>query len=74
MTLKIKLGRLPDASTVRVTVVMSVELRAKIDRYACLYSQTWTQEVDAATLIPHMLAQFLANDRVFQKSDREAPK
>jgi hypothetical protein len=51
---------------------MPAELRAKIDRYAFLYSKTWAQQADASALIPHILAQFLANDRVFQNSEREA--
>ena len=70
--MKIRLGKLPDASTIRVTIVMPAELKATIDRYAFLYSQTWAQQVDASVLIPHMLTQYLANDRAFQKSERDA--
>jgi len=65
--MKIKLGKLPDSRNVNMNISLSAELKARIDRYAVFYSQSWLHEVDARSLIPHILAQFLANDRAFQK-------
>ena len=68
--MKIKLGKLPNTSIVKVTVALPVSLKAQLDRYAQLHSQTWEQKVDAAALVPHIVAQFLANDRAFRKLER----
>jgi hypothetical protein len=67
---RIKLGKLPNTSTVKVMVSLPASLKAQLDRYAQLHSQTWEQEVGAAALVPHIVAQFLANDRVFRKLER----
>jgi hypothetical protein len=67
---KIKLGKLPNTSTVKVTVSLPASLKAQLDRYAQLHSQTWEQKVDAAALVPHIVGQFLANDRAFRKLER----
>jgi len=53
--MKIKLGKLPDTSSVKLIVVLPAALKAQIDRYAQLHTQTWQQDVDAAVLIPHIL-------------------
>ena len=68
--MKIKLGKLPNTSTVKVTVSFAASLKAQLDRYAQLHSQTWEQKVDAAALVPHIVAQFLANDRAFRIMER----
>jgi hypothetical protein len=67
---KIKLGKLPNTSTVKVTVSLPASVKAQLDRYAQLHSQTWEHKVDAAALVPHIVGQFLANDRAFRKLDR----
>jgi len=69
---KIKLGKLPNTSTVKVTVSLPASLKAQLDRYAQLHSQTWKQQVDAAALVPHIVAQFLANDRGISKTGENA--
>ncbi len=70
--MKIKLGRLPDARMVKVTILLSSELNTRLERYAQFYTQTWAHEADARGLIPHMLAQFLANDRAFRRHESES--
>ena len=70
--MKIKLGKLPNTTNVRITISLPEALKGKLDRYAQLHSQTWGQKVDAAALVPHILAQFLANDRAFRSSEKEA--
>jgi hypothetical protein len=70
--MKIKLGKLPDTRTIKLTVLLSADLKLQIDAYAKLYSQTWQQDLDATTLIPNILEQFLASDRAFRKWLRES--
>ncbi|MCD6706590.1 MAG: DUF2274 domain-containing protein [Thiobacillus sp.] len=68
---KLRLGPLPKTETVKVTVALTVTLKADLERYAALHAQTYGEPVDAATLIPHMLESFMARDRGFRKSAAE---
>jgi len=68
--MKLRLGKLPSNSTVRLTVVIPELLKQQLDRYANLHSQTWNQSTNADQIIPFILAQFLANDRAFQRAER----
>lgn len=63
---KLRLGPLPRTETVKLTIAVSVELRAMLDHYAELHGQAWGEQVDAVTLIPHMLATFMERDRAFK--------
>jgi hypothetical protein len=64
---KLRLGPLPKASVVKLTVTLPADLKADLERYAELHSQLHGDQADAAMLIPHMLASFIARDRVFRK-------
>ena len=68
--MKIMLGKLPNTRAVRVTMLLPEALKAQLDRYARLHSQTWGQQVDATALVPHILAQYLANDRAFRQVEK----
>lgn len=71
---KLRLGPLPRSEPVRLTVTLSAELKATLDRYAALHAQTYGERVDAATLVPYMLEAFMARDRGFRKmGDRRTP-
>ena len=50
--MKIKLGKLPDTGTVRITISLPASLKSQLDRYADLRSRTWEQKVDTAALVP----------------------
>lgn len=71
-TAKLRLGPLPKTEPVKLTVTLSAELKATLDRYAALHAQTYDERVDAAALVPHMLAAFMARDRVFRSARRQA--
>ena len=58
----LKLGPLPKLGIVRLTVPMPEPLKEELDLYAAEYGRLYG-EVDAATLIPHMLEAFLRSDR-----------
>jgi hypothetical protein len=64
---KLRLGPLPKSGPVKLTVTLSAELKATLDRYAALHAQTYGERVDAAALVPHMLEAFMARDRGFRK-------
>lgn len=63
---KLRLGPLPKATTVKLTVTMLADLKAMLDRYAAQHSQAHGEPVDAASLIPHMLEAFMVRDRAFK--------
>lgn len=66
---KLRLGPLPKTETVKLTVSLSVELKAMLDRYAALLAQAHGEPVDAA---PHMLEAFMVRDRRFRAISRRA--
>lgn len=66
-TRKLRLGPLPRTETVKLTFTCSANLKADLERYAALHAETYGEPVDAVTLIPHMLAAFMARDRGFRR-------
>ncbi|MFN3437404.1 MAG: DUF2274 domain-containing protein [Acidovorax sp.] len=68
---KLRLGPLPKATTVKLTVTMPAYLKAMLDRYAAQHAQTYGEPVDAASLVPHMLEAFMARDRAFSRVARK---
>ena len=66
--MKLRLGPLPSTQTVKVTVALPRALKEQLDRYAELHSAAWNEPVDVATLIPHMLSEFIAHDREFRRA------
>lgn len=66
--MKLKLGPVPDVSCVRVTFTLPTTLKVQLDRYAEAHAKTYGTPVDAAQLIPLILVQFLARDKLFQQS------
>lgn len=67
MATKLRLGPLPKVRQVKVTVQMPQSLLDDLERYAAAHSQEHGENVDALTLIPHMLERFMAGDRGFKK-------
>jgi hypothetical protein len=62
----LRLGPLPRTEFVKLTLALPADIKASLDRYADLHSQLHGEEVDAAALIPYMLAAFMARDRGFK--------
>lgn len=62
---RLSLGALPRSESVKLTITMPVELKAQLDAYAEVHSRLHGQ-VETTTLIPHMLAAFIARDRGFR--------
>ncbi|HEX7386978.1 MAG TPA: DUF2274 domain-containing protein [Castellaniella sp.] len=74
-TRKLRLGPLPKTESTKLTFACPASMKADLDHYAALHAQTYGEAVDAATLIPHMLEPFMAEDRGFRKrgADKAAP-
>ena len=66
--MKLRLGPLPRTETVKLTIALPVVLKEQLDRYAQVHSSAWNEAVDAASLIPHMLSEFIEHDRAFKRS------
>ena len=73
-TTKLRLGPLPKTENLKLTFNCPANLKADLERYAILHSQAHGEDVDALTLIPHMLEAFMARDRVFKRSSAEIDK
>lgn len=65
--MKLRLGPVPDDSVTKLTISIPSPLKVQLDRYAELHTKNFGTSVDAQTLIPLMLATFLAKDRAFQR-------
>ncbi len=74
-TKKLRLGPLPKTENVKLAFACPASLKADLDHYAALHTQTYGEAVDAEKLIPHMLEAFMAGDRGFKKgtATRNAP-
>ena len=64
---KLKLLKLPDSKPVKRTITLMPDLVA----YAKVYEKAYGEKVEVNTLIPSMLAGFLASDAGFKKAKRE---
>jgi hypothetical protein len=71
-TTKLRLGPLPKTENLKLTFTCPASLKTDLERYAALHSQTYGEEVDALTLIPHMLEAFMARDRAFKRLNKPA--
>lgn len=71
---RLSLGPLPAAASVKLTITLSAELKAKLDAYAEVHGRVHRAPVDAAALVPHMLAAFIARDRGFRSMNAGAMK
>lgn len=67
---RLSLGPIPKPDAVKLTISVSAELKAQLDAYAEVHGRLHQTPVDAAALIPHMLAAFMARDRAFKAMAR----
>lgn len=64
---KLRLGPLPKTEVVRLTIALTAQVKADFDRYVEVYAAAYGEPVEAAALVPHMLAAFMDRDRGFKK-------
>ena len=66
---RLKLGKLPDRKTTKITFTASADLNALLADYADAYERQYAQNEAIANLIPHMLEAFIKADRGFKRKD-----
>jgi len=71
-TNRLSLGPLPQSDAVKLTITLSAELKAQLDAYAEVHRRVHQAPVDSISMIPHMLAAFIARDRVFKAMTRNS--
>ena len=68
MSKKLRLGPVPKAQQVKITLSVSAELKETLDRYAAVHSSATGEQNDVERLIPYMLEAFMAGDRAFRST------
>ncbi|WP_454882646.1 DUF2274 domain-containing protein [Sphingomonas oryzagri] len=63
----LKLGRLPDRTPLKISLVLPPDLHHALQQYAEIYRETYGEAQPVSELILAMLAAFLASDRAFAK-------
>ena len=66
----LKLGKLPDRETTKITFTASAELNKLLTTYAAAYEAEYGLRESITDLIPHMLDAFIKTDRGFQKTNK----
>jgi hypothetical protein len=70
MKATLRLGPIPKATPVRITIVVTAEFKSQLERYAELHARVWGDAIDAAELIPHMLRSFVDGDKAFRRAQK----
>jgi len=66
----LKLGKLPDRKTTKITFTANAELNKLLADYVSAYEAEYGQQASITDLIPHMLEAFIKTDRDFQKRNK----
>jgi len=66
----LKLSKLPDRKTTKITFTASAELSKLLADYVSAYEAEYAQQASITDLIPHMLEAFIKTDRGFQKRSK----
>jgi len=66
MSKGLKLNQLPDRVPVKITVMVSPDLKKALDDYAAVYANAYGQNEAVPELIPYMLEAFLSADGKFR--------
>lgn len=64
----LKVGRLPDRTPQKLTLLIEPSLAAELEDYARVHSQLHREDASVPVLVPHMLEVFLASDTGFRKA------
>ena len=68
---KLRIGKLPDLTPVKMTIRVDPELHQMLVDYARIYNESYDGTVLPAALVPSMLAGFLASDNGFKRARKE---
>lgn len=62
----LKLGKLPDRETTKITFAATTELGKLLEEYAQAYEAQYGKKETVSDLIPHMVEAFIKGDRSFR--------
>lgn len=68
---KLRIGKLPDLTPLKMTIQVDPELHRMLEDYARIYNECYEGSVGPAALVPSMLASFLASDSGFKRARKE---
>jgi len=69
----LKLGKLPDRTSAKITITLAPELNSALRDYAAIYRAAYGEAESVADLIPFMLQAFLDSDKAFAKARKASP-
>ncbi|GLQ19477.1 DUF2274 domain-containing protein [Algimonas porphyrae] len=64
----LRIGKLPDLTPVKMTIQLAPEIYRALVDYARIYENRYGENVAPATLVPTMLATFMASDAGFKRT------
>ena len=64
----LRIGKLPDLTPVKLTVILEPEVHRMLEDYARIYSDNYGEAVKPSELVPSMIAGFLATDNGFKRA------
>lgn len=67
----LKLDKLPDRESVKITFTADADLKSALNDYAEIYRRAYGQKESVADLIPFMLEAFMNADPSFKRARRE---
>ena len=65
---KLRIGKLPDLTPVKMTIQVEPELHRMLEDYARIYNESYDGSIGPSGLIPSMLSGFLASDSGFKRA------
>jgi hypothetical protein len=69
---RLKLGRIPDRTPIKLAITITPDLKEQLDAYAEAYGAAYGQQEKVEELIPFMLQSFIDSDRGFAKSRKSS--
>ncbi len=70
-TPKLRIGKLPDLTPVKLSIRLDPDTHACLEDYAAIYAERYGEKVKPAELVPSMIVGFLATDAGFKKARKD---
>lgn len=70
-TAKLRIGKLPDLTPVKLTITLDPDIHGCLEDYATIYAESYGEKVKPAELVPSMISGFLATDAGFKKARKD---
>lgn len=69
--MSLKLGKLPDRTPAKLTILLDPDLLAALNAYADIYEATYGKRESIEQLAPVMIERFLSSDAAFRRARKE---